>query len=59
MYTMEDITNFADLQNEEFDALFASSLPHMEAGTYSWDILDNPTDDSGKRSTEISCSVDA
>lgn len=49
MYTMEDITNFEDLQSSEFDSLFASSLPYMEAGTYSWDIFDNPADDTGKK----------
>lgn len=54
MFTVEDITNFEDLQIEEFDALFESSLPHMEVGTYSWEILNNPNNQAGKRDALLS-----
>lgn len=46
MITIEEISS---VSGEEFNTLFSSSLPYMEAGTFSWDFLGNPSTEEEKR----------
>lgn len=46
MITLEEITS---VDGPEFDSLFLASLPYMEADTFSWEFLQNPTTEEEKR----------
>lgn len=46
MITIEEISS---VSGEEFNTLFSSSLPYMEAGTFSWSFLGNPSTEEEKR----------
>lgn len=46
MYTITETVSF---DGADFDTLYASTLPHMNSGTFSWSLVGNPSTEEEKK----------